>query len=357
MSELSENKQVFYGQIREQESDVLSSLSNTVLGGARWTTLLAVIVILVSAVTVLYAIPHYILRPLRAATEAVRELAMGASAYAPFDTRLTELSEMDGALGTFRENAHALHESQDSLRHSNSELSDSNQKLRTFVRVSSHDLKSPLRGISQLTELVEDDLDEKDYESAKYNLGRIRSRAQSLFALLDSLLEYVRVETHGRTVKSVRLRAVVSEQIELLEKSAQASIHINCPDVQVRLRPAPLLVMLRNLVDNALKHHDRERLHVSLTLELFDDHTLHVMVEDDGPGIPVEYQQQVFEPFETLKPKHQTQSSGMGLAIISRVVEAEGGTLTLTSPISSDGRVCRFIVAWPLASVPETSQA
>lgn len=357
LEELRTLKQTLHTQIRSQESLSLTRLSEAVLEGTRWTTLLALTVILISAVTVLYAVPHFVLAPLRAATDAIKALGKGADAYTPFDTRLTELSAMDSALGTFRDNAQALRESEDALRHTNSELNESNQKLRTFVRVSSHDLKSPLRGISQLTELVEDDLEERDFDTAKHNLGRIRARAQSLFALLDSLLEYVRVDSSTHSLKTIDLCACVEEQLDLLRESGSAEVSLDCRDARVTLRPAPFLVMLRNLVDNAIKHHDGDQARVRVIMKPLNATSLQVQVEDNGPGIPTEYQRQVFEPFETLKPKQQTGGSGMGLAIIVRVIEAEGGTLRLDSPIHSDGRGCRFRVAWPLVTNEELTEA
>ena len=72
-----------------------------------------------------------------------------------------------------------------------------------------------------------------------------------------------------------------------------------------------------------------------------------ISVRDDGPGVPVHYQKRIFEPFETLKPKDVIEGSGMGLAIITKIINQMGGTITLKSPVSGD-RGSEFLVSWPI---------
>ena len=72
-----------------------------------------------------------------------------------------------------------------------------------------------------------------------------------------------------------------------------------------------------------------------------------ISVKDDGPGVPVHYQNRIFEPFETLKPKDVIEGSGMGLAIITKIINQMGGTITLKSPVSGD-RGSEFLVSWPI---------
>ena len=98
-----------------------------------------------------------------------------------------------------------------------------------------------------------------------------------------------------------------------------------------------------NLVSNAIKHHDRQEGRVTLALE-DDGEMLAFVVADDGPGVPAQYHDKVFEMFRTLKPRDQVEGSGMGLAMVRKNVEMAGGMVTIES---SQGQGAKFRFTWP----------
>jgi len=105
----------------------------------------------------------------------------------------------------------------------------------------------------------------------------------------------------------------------------------------------PLKRVFMNLLTNAAKHHDRPRGTVHVSCVDNGDH-FSFSVADDGPGIPTEYHERVFQMFQTLKPRDTTEGSGMGLALVRRIVESAGGRLTLES---GKGRGALFRFTWP----------
>jgi len=102
-------------------------------------------------------------------------------------------------------------------------------------------------------------------------------------------------------------------------------------------------------VGNALRHHDRAEGRILVRAEILDA-ALRVAVSDDGPGVPPDCRERVFEPFRTLRPRDEREGAGIGLSIAKKLVELVGGTLELESPLA-DARGARFGFAWPLAVV------
>jgi len=105
----------------------------------------------------------------------------------------------------------------------------------------------------------------------------------------------------------------------------------------------PLEQILRHLIDNALKHHDKKQGRIEVSVR--DEDTNYAFaVTDDGPGIPQQYHEQIFKTFHTLRPRDQVEGSGMGLAIVRKNIEMFGGTLNLES---SAGHGSTFRFTWP----------
>ena len=105
----------------------------------------------------------------------------------------------------------------------------------------------------------------------------------------------------------------------------------------------PLQQIFLNLIGNAIKHHHRKDGLIEVTVEKTETHYLFA-VKDDGPGIPAEYQEQIFQLFQTLKPRDQVEGSGMGLAMARKYIEACGGKLTVESSV---GKGSTFRFTWP----------
>jgi signal transduction histidine kinase len=105
----------------------------------------------------------------------------------------------------------------------------------------------------------------------------------------------------------------------------------------------PVQQILLNLIDNAIKHHDKAQGHIEVTVDDAGDFLVFA-VSDDGPGIPEEHQQHVLEMFKTLKSRDRVEGSGMGLAMVKKHVELAGGALTLQS---REGAGSRFQFTWP----------
>jgi signal transduction histidine kinase len=131
--------------------------------------------------------------------------------------------------------------------------------------------------------------------------------------------------------------------LALLSPPADFVVKVSPGFAAIHVHRMPLQQILMNLVGNAVKHHDKNHGCIEVTVEDRDTHHAFA-VKDDGPGIPAQFHEQVFQMFQTLKPRDQVEGSGMGLAMARKNIEVFGGTLTLES---SEGRGSTFRFTWP----------
>lgn len=223
------------------------------------------------------------------------------------------------------------------------ELERSNRDLDDFANVASHDLKAPLRAVIKLAAFIEEDAGEQMPEESLADLRLLRSRAERLDNLLAGLLDYSRV---GRTAVLPELLEPTPTIIELAdlyvpEERFDFVVEGHLPAVYAP-RAAFYLVM-RNLVMNSVKHHDLP--HGTITLSARPDGDfVRYRLEDDGPGIPVQFSAKVFQLFETLRPRDEVEGSGLGLAMVKKTMETVGGSVEL---VPGSGRGAAFEVLWP----------
>ncbi|MCB1004166.1 MAG: HAMP domain-containing histidine kinase, partial [Acidimicrobiales bacterium] len=224
------------------------------------------------------------------------------------------------------------------------ELERSNQELGQFAHVASHDLKSPLRDIAHLAEWIDEDLEDAP-ESVRDDLRTLRQRTQRMDRLLTDLLAYARAGRRpGRVVEFVVCEAIEAA-IELVPLPPGFSVETEGElDARLRTPRTPLETVLRNLVANAVKHHDRDAGTIAIRVDPAGADRLRFTVCDDGPGIPQQYHDKLFEMFETLRPRDEVEGSGVGLALCRRLVEAMGGTIGVES---GDSRGSTFAFTWP----------
>src|SRR5262252_443768 len=221
------------------------------------------------------------------------------------------------------------------------ELLRSNKDLEQFAYVASHDLKAPLRAIELLVQWITEGLNGYDTNNVQENLGLLAKRTQRLNRLLDDLLAYSRA---GRKVGAHRMtdtHALVLDVMQLLNPPPTITISIEGQLPRFGTHPAPLEQVLRNLIGNAIKHHPGPQGRIVISCQDQGDHYVYA-IEDDGEGIPAQYAERVFEMFQTLKSRDQVEGSGMGLAIVSRIVQWQRGRVWFEPAPGGRGTVFKF---------------
>lgn len=256
---------------------------------------------------------------------------------------IEDISERKQAEFSLHERANELAYLNAVLSRTTSLLKRRNEELDQFAYVASHDLKAPLRAIANLSEWIQEDLADKLPAENQRQMELLRGRVHRMEALINGLLEYSRVGRSSTDAEAVEVSLLLEEVIDLL--APPASFTIELPPQLPRLVTKRLLLrqVFANLIGNAIKHHHRS--HGTIQVSVSDQGNLYQFaIADDGPGVDPKYHEKIFTIFQTLEARDVSESTGIGLAIVKKIVEAEGGAIWIESVF---GQGSTFYFTWP----------
>lgn len=230
------------------------------------------------------------------------------------------------------------------LAQTTANLEQRNRELDEFAYVASHDLKAPLRAIANLATWLEEDLEGRLPAENKEQLDLLQGRVHRMENLIDGLLEYSRAGRGNHNAEQIDLNLLLQNVVDLLDPPADFTIAIapNLPTLSAT-RPA-LTQVFGNLISNAIKHHDRTDGRVDVGYRQLDNGFHEFSVTDDGPGIDPAFHHKLFNIFQVLEARDKVENTGIGLAIVKKTIEAEGGTVAIESKA---GQGSTFRVTWP----------
>jgi len=217
---------------------------------------------------------------------------------------------------------------EEALRQTLRELEQSNAELQQFAYVASHDLQEPLRMVSSYVKLLERRYKGNLDGDADEFIGYAVDGAKRMHSLINDLLDYSRVGTHGKPLEPVDCevpldQALVNLRMAIADSRA-AVTHDPLPTVMGD--GMQLVQLFQNLVDNALKFRGGESPLVHISAHPNGDHWL-FSVCDNGIGIAAEYADRIFTIFQRLHRREEYPGTGIGLAICRKIVERHGGRI------------------------------
>lgn len=281
------------------------------------------------------------------AVYALQIMPVPASGYANVYALDVSQARSDQALAAARD---AALNANRALRHMNEEFRRSNEELEMFTSVVAHDLRAPLRAIEQLAEWVVDDAGEHLSGEPLEHLNLIAQRARRAMRLIESLHQYALLGGDRAAVEPVDLVGLVDDAFSTVEAPPGFSLEKNIVVGPFETAAIALRQVLYNLINNAVKHHDREDGHIVVSA-IEEGDFVRIDVADDGPGIDPAHHDKIFHIFATLKSRDRVDSSGMGLAFVKKHVSLVGGRVT----VASDGqRGTVFTVMWPRSEDEDT---
>lgn len=223
-------------------------------------------------------------------------------------------------------------------------LEKKNKELDQFAYIVSHDLKAPLRGITNISNWIEEDLKDKDLdEDIKTNLHLLRKRVSRMEALINGILQYSRAGRIKNEVSEVNTHDLVMEIINSIAPSSSITFQVADDLPVITTEKIALEQVLTNYISNAAKYNNHGAPRVSISSRK-NDNMYEFCVEDNGPGIDPQYFEKIFQVFQTLQPRDVSESTGVGLAIVKKIVEDKGGKAWLES---EPGKGTKFYFSWP----------
>jgi len=216
-------------------------------------------------------------------------------------------------------------------------------ELDQFAHIVSHDLKAPLRGIDNVVTWIEEDhhveLSNRVHDYLKLIKGRI-ARAEGL---LKGILDYAKIGKAEKVREAIDLGQLLTEIAHDIPPRNGIKLHIQPDMPTIHTEKVPLIQVFTNLITNAFKYHDK----VDGTVKIYfrdAGYFYEFFVEDDGPGIDPNYHQKIFLIFQTLQEKDTFESTGVGLAIVKKILDDRNLTINVRS---ETGRGSIFSFMWP----------
>ncbi|MFQ5944022.1 MAG: ATP-binding protein [Anaerolineales bacterium] len=305
------------------------------IGRLRTSLLTSSGVLLLLSVLITLPLVNASTRQLRELEEATRRVASGDLSVSIPISQLDEVGQVGEAFNRMVSR----------LREAYEELAASNQELASFAYVVSHDLKAPLRGIDSLAKWLEEDLAGKLADKTLSNMRLLRTRVERMHALIDGLLEYSRIgRFYGPDVR-VDIDVLLLRVIDILDPPEHIRIEVDSDMPSVAADELRLSQVFQNLIENAVKYHPGPSGKVKISWVDSDTHW-EFSVKDDGEGIEPRYHERIFQIFHSLQSNADAASTGIGLALVRKIVEDRGGRVWVVSKgVPGEGSTFRF--TWP----------
>ncbi|MBU1059143.1 MAG: hypothetical protein KJ804_12595 [Proteobacteria bacterium] len=236
-----------------------------------------------------------------------------------------------------------VNKSREELQKVNSDYDAANKELKDFAYVVSHDLKAPLRAIAQLTHWIAEDYSAGFDEEGKAQMNLILQRVKRMDGLIDGILRYSRIGRINKKEERLDLNILVEQVIDNLAAEKTIEIFLENKLPVVCKDSTRMQQVFQNLIGNAIKYMDKDG--GLITVGCVDEGTFwKFSVSDNGPGIDRRYHDKIFQIFQTLTPRDEHESTGIGLTLVKKIVNLYGGSVWVES---ETGKGATFFFSLP----------
>lgn len=222
-------------------------------------------------------------------------------------------------------------------------LERKNHELDQFAHIVSHDLKAPLRGIANVVNWIEEDHADEVSPKVHEYLSLIKGRLQRAENLIGAILLYARIGKQPMESEVTDLNELIAEAVDSLVVPPGIRLEVQRDLPKIRTEKIPLQQVLSNLIGNAIKYHDKPDGYVKVSLRDTGNDYIEFFVEDNGPGIADVYHEKIFAIFQTLQERDSFESTGIGLAIVKKILDDRKQSISV---ISRPGEGTTFSFTW-----------
>ena len=211
------------------------------------------------------------------------------------------------------------------------ELEQSNEELKSFAHIVSHDLKSPLRSINTLVTWILEDNEGKFSDDTNNNFNMLLKKIDKMDHLINGILKYASIDKIGKSNNIINLNKLVNDIIEVIYIPDNIKVEIKGSLPKIKGDKFRIQQLFQNLIVNGIKYNDKEEGYVHINVEEKDKWYI-FSVADNGIGIEEKYHGKIFEVFETLG-EERSDSTGIGLSIVNKIIKMLGGDIWLDSKV------------------------
>lgn len=223
-------------------------------------------------------------------------------------------------------------------------LARSNRQLDEFAYIASHDLKAPLRGIANLVRYLEEDIEADLTDETRRLMELLQTRVRWMQELIDGILRFSRAGRETVAPEDIETRPLIEQILAMLPEGPAVDVAIEPGAERLSTPVAPLRQVLLNLISNACRYAPDGHGEVHITAAPEGDEQVRFSVRDNGPGIAPEFQDRIWAIFQTLEARDAGGGSGIGLAVVRKLVEQNGGRAWVDS---RPGEGATFHFTWP----------
>jgi signal transduction histidine kinase len=227
------------------------------------------------------------------------------------------------------------------LEQKNKELESQRAELEMFANVAAHDLKSPLKNISGLAEILVEEYGPKLDEEANEMLKLLNSSSTILGSLVDGILKHSKAGSILEIKRDeIDLKDFIAEVIKLIDSSGEHTFKTLFVNQSIVINKIALQQVFINLIGNGIKYNNKE--HVEITIDFSEtDSYYQFTISDNGVGIDKEHQSKIFKIFEILgiEDRFGNKGNGIGLSTVKKLIEGLGGTVSVDSEIDKGTKV------------------
>jgi PAS domain S-box-containing protein len=228
------------------------------------------------------------------------------------------------------------------------ELRRSNKELHDFAYVAAHDLKAPLRAIGTLADWIATDYADKFDQQGKQQVKLLKGRVLRMSELIDSILRYSEIGQTAKHMQKVNLNVLLPDIVAQIDLPENAEVVVDSELPTVVCERVRLTQVFQNLLSNAARYMDKPKGCIRIACVEEDDFWK-FSVADNGPGIEEKYHKKIFSMFQTLTARDELESTGVGLAVVKKIVELCGGTVWIDSEV---GQGSTFFFTLPKQRAP-----
>lgn len=316
-------------QLRTARDEILSESIRQTRAISFWLTTFSIVLGFLISLFLAYRISTRIM----AMVKMANTIASGNYEVQTADRGKDELSQL----------ANSLNHMAEVLSENIRLLQRKNEELDQFAHIVSHDLKAPLRGIDNVVTWIEEDHSTELPPKISEYLQLIKGRLMRAENMIRGILLYARVGKQVLEREYINLNALMEDIREnlVIRPGLNLEIQENLPEIYSER--IPLQQVLSNLISNAIKYHDKDEGYIKVYVAAEADH-YKFFVEDNGPGISINYHDKIFAIFQTLQERDSFESTGVGLAIVKKILDDRKQTIQITS---EPGQGCAFCFTWP----------